>query len=93
MLPRVVNFDSTGGPRLVLERMKRYSSSILIQEGGFHQLVGEFNKGGGIPRTSLAQEVATVVADAMAAFSQVNGSEDTGPLRGDGGLVCVISHP
>lgn len=51
--------------------MRRYSASLLVQEGGFHQLVAEFNKGGGIPRASLAQEVAVVVTNAMAAFSQV----------------------
>lgn len=51
--------------------MRRYSASLLVQKEGFHQLVAEFNKGGGIPRASLAQEVAVVVADAMAAFSQV----------------------
>lgn len=53
--------------------MKRYSASLLVQESAFHQLVAEFNKGKGIPRVSLAQEVAGVVADAMEAFSQVRG--------------------
>lgn len=53
--------------------MRRYSSSLLVQESGFHQLVAEFNKGQGIPRASLAQEVAVAVADAMTAFSQVFG--------------------
>lgn len=56
---------------MVLARMRRYSASLLVQEKGFHQLVAEFNKGRGIPRASLAQEVAIVVTDAMAAFSQV----------------------
>lgn len=62
---------SAGGARLVLARMCRYSASLLNQESGFHQLVAEFNKGLGIPRASLTQEVAVVVADAMEAFSQV----------------------
>lgn len=56
---------------MVLARMRRYSASLLVQESGFHQLVAEFNKGGGIPRASLAQEVAATVANAMASFSQV----------------------
>ena len=64
-------FVSNGGPRLVLARMRRYSASLLVQESGFHQLVAEFNKGGGIPRASLAQEVAATVANAMTSFSQV----------------------
>lgn len=51
--------------------MKRYSSALLVQESGFHQLVAEFNKGGGVQRASLAQEMATIVADAMTTFSQV----------------------
>ncbi|CAM9314409.1 unnamed protein product [Ectocarpus fasciculatus] len=69
-----------GGARLVLARMRRYSASLLNQESGFHQLVAEFNKGLGIPRASLAQEVAAVVADAMEAFSQVRGIQDSGLL-------------
>ncbi|CAN0021311.1 unnamed protein product [Ectocarpus sp. 12 AP-2014] len=69
-----------GGARLVLARMRRYSASLLNQESGFHQLVAEFNKGLGIPRASLAQEVAVVVADAMEAFSQVRGIQDYGLL-------------
>ncbi|CAM9519588.1 unnamed protein product, partial [Ectocarpus sp. 8 AP-2014] len=69
-----------GGARLVLARMRRYSASLLNQESGFHQLVAEFNKGLGIPRASLAQEVAVVVADAMEAFSQVRGIQDSGLL-------------
>ncbi len=51
--------------------MRRYPASLLIQVSGFHQLVSEFNKGAGIPRASLAREVAAVVTDAMKAFSQV----------------------
>lgn len=62
---------SNGGARLVLARMHRYSASLLVQESGFHQLVAEFNKGGGIARASLAQEVAATVANAMTSFSQV----------------------
>ncbi|CAN0059910.1 unnamed protein product, partial [Ectocarpus sp. 4 AP-2014] len=69
-----------GGARLVIARMRRYSASLLNQESGFHQLVAEFNKGLGIPRASLAQEVAVVVADAMEAFSQVRGIQDSGLL-------------
>ncbi|CBJ48320.1 hypothetical protein Esi_0002_0051 [Ectocarpus siliculosus] len=69
-----------GGARLVLARMRRYSASLLNQESGFHQLVAEFNKGLGIPRASLAEEVAVVVADAMEAFSQVRGIQDSGLL-------------
>ncbi|CAM9298189.1 unnamed protein product [Ectocarpus sp. 13 AM-2016] len=69
-----------GGARLVLARMRRYSASLLNQESGFHELVAEFNKGLGIPRASLAQEVAVVVADAMEAFSQVRGIQDSGLL-------------
>lgn len=68
---RPLFFDSNGGARLVLARMRRYSASLLVQESGFHQLVAEFNKGRGIPRASLAQEVAIAVAGAMASFSQV----------------------
>lgn len=60
-----------GGPRLILAKMRRYSSALLVQESGFHQLIAEFNPGRGIPRVSLAQEVAVVVANAMTAFSQV----------------------
>lgn len=55
----------------MLERMRRYPSSLLVQESGFRQLNAEFNNGGGITRASLALEVAKIVADAMAAFSQV----------------------
>lgn len=56
---------------MVLARMRRYSASLLVQESGLHQLVAEFNMGRGIARASLAQEVATTVADAMTSFSQV----------------------
>ncbi|CAM9207530.1 unnamed protein product, partial [Hapterophycus canaliculatus] len=69
-----------GGPRLVLARMRRYSASLLVQENGFHQLVAEFNKGRGIPRASLAEEVALVVTDAMTAFSQVQRIQSSGLL-------------
>lgn len=51
--------------------MSRYSSSLLVQEEGFHQLLGEVNKSRGIPRASLAKEVAIVVTQAMVSFSQV----------------------
>lgn len=70
-LRRPLSFDSNGGARLVLARMRRYSASLLVQESGFHQLVAEFNRGRGIARASLAQEVAIAVADAMKSFSQV----------------------
>ena len=51
--------------------MRRYSSSLLVQESGFHELIAEFNNGGGITRASLAREVVMVVSDAMKTFSQV----------------------
>lgn len=52
--------------------MKRYPSSLSIQEDGFHHLLGEINKGSGLPRDSLAQEVAEVAARAMEVYSQVH---------------------
>lgn len=55
----------------MLERMRRYPSSLLVQECGFYQLAAEFNKGHGVPRSSLGQDVAVVVSRAMEAFSQV----------------------
>ena len=55
----------------MLERMRRYPSSLLVQECGFYQLAAEFNKGRGVPRSSLGQDVAVVVSRAMEAFSQV----------------------
>lgn len=63
---------STGGARLAIARMQRYPSSLCVQESGFHHLIAEANKGRGIPRESLAQEVAKVVANAMASFSLVS---------------------
>lgn len=55
----------------MLERMRCYPSSLLVQESGFRQLNAEFNNRVGITGASLALEVAKIVADAMTAFSQV----------------------
>ena len=55
----------------MLDRMRRYPSSLLVQESGFRQLNAEFNNAGGITRASLALEVTKIVADAMTVFSQV----------------------
>lgn len=69
---------STGGARFVLERMRRYPSSLLVQECGFYQLAAAFNKGLGVPRSSLALDVAVVVSRAMEAFSQVRACACSG---------------
>eukprot|EP00904_Undaria_pinnatifida_P001246 jgi/Undpi1/11121/HiC_scaffold_30.g13419.m1 len=85
----------TGGARFVLERIRRYPSSLLVQECGFYQLAAEFNKGLGVPRSSLALDIAVVVSRAMEAFSQVRKIQASGLLllgwaargKGDGGSL------
>ncbi|CAM9962788.1 unnamed protein product, partial [Choristocarpus tenellus] len=69
----------SGGPRLVLARMKRYPSSIATQEHGFSQLVSYINKKElGLPRVSLAKEVVLVVSEAMSTFSQSRSIQSSG---------------
>lgn len=67
----------------MLARMKRYPASLSVQEHGFHHLLAKFNKGSGVLRESLARDVATVVADAMASFSQVRAAIEKAPQRAE----------